>query len=142
MRSTTRALSAVERIVNLMSLFAVGVPVLALLYIDALHRGRQVSLLAAMGYGSADVLLIFLFKAVIVGAAGIVCGGLLGGGLLLWFHSHPLYSYDNFEIRAVLDSHFVLQPMLLIFLTTVLAGSYPAWRAARVDPSPMLRRME
>jgi ABC-type lipoprotein release transport system permease subunit len=62
-RSTGSAIGAVERIVNIMSLFAVGVPVLALLYIDALARRRQVSLLAAMGLSSGDVFWVFLLKA-------------------------------------------------------------------------------
>jgi putative ABC transport system permease protein len=142
LRSTTRAIGAVERIVDVMSLFAVGVPVLALLYIDALARRRQVSLLAAMGLTSGEVFTVFLLKAAIVGAIGVTLGGLLGSGLLAYFHAFPIYRYDNFVVRASQDLHFVLRPMLLVFVTTVLAGSYPAWQAARVDPSPVLRRME
>ncbi len=141
-RSNVSAIGALEKIANSMSLVAVGVPVLALFYIDALHRGRQVSLLSAMGFRSREVFLIFVAKAVIVGFIGVVIGGLVGYALLFYFRANPIFAWDKFVVRPALALENVLRPMGLVWLTTILAGSYPAWRAARVDPSAMLRRIE
>lgn len=141
-RNTGMAIDAMERAVDAMSLLAVSVPVMALLYIEALQRRRQVSLLAAMGLGTNQIFLAFLFKALIIGAAGVLGGGLLGAGLLAYRHAVPIFSSEDLVIRAALSPEFVLRPMALVFLVTVLAGAYPAWRAARVDPSAMLRRIE
>jgi ABC-type lipoprotein release transport system permease subunit len=141
-RNTGLAIDAMERAVDIMSLLAVSIPVMALLYIDALQRRRQISLLAAMGLGTGQIFVVFLLKALLIGAAGVLCGGLLGAGLLAYRHAVPIFASDDFVIRAALSPEFVLRPMVLVFLVTVLAGAYPAWRAARVDPSAMLRRLE
>ncbi|HXU81648.1 MAG TPA: FtsX-like permease family protein [Polyangia bacterium] len=142
LRNTEQAIDAMERAVDVMSLLAVSIPVMALLYIEALQRRRQVSLLSAMGLTSGQVFVVFLLKALLIGAAGVVGGGLLGAGLLAYRHAVPIFASDDFVIRAAFDPVFILRPMLLVFLVTVLAGAYPAWRAARVDPSAMLRRLE
>ena len=141
-RNTGMAIDAMERAVDVMSLLAVSVPVMALLYIEALQRRRQVSLLSAMGLGSGQIFLVFLLKALLIGAAGVVGGGLLGVGLLAYRHAVPIFASDDFVIRAAFAPEFILRPMVIVFLVTVAAGAYPAWRAARVDPSAMLRRLE
>jgi ABC-type lipoprotein release transport system permease subunit len=35
-----------------------------------------------------------------------------------------------------------LGPVLVIATTALIAGSYPAWRAAWTDPAKVLRRLE
>lgn len=141
-RSTVGAIDAVKAIASVMSLLAVAVPVLALLYIDALHRGRQVALLCATGFTSRDVFVVFLAKAVLIGLAGAGIGVAVGYGMLVYFDAHPIYEYDKFVIRPVINAQLLFWPALQVFLTTLVAGSYPALRAARTNPSPMLRRIE
>ncbi len=141
-RSTVQAIGAVERIANGMSLVAVSIPVLALLYIDALARRRQISLLAAIGFRAREIFFIFLGKALMVGAVGVVLGAAVGYALVRYFVAYPIYDYEKFVIRPVLTASTFLFPMLLVFCTTVIAGSIPAWLAAKVDPSATLRRIE
>jgi ABC-type lipoprotein release transport system permease subunit len=142
LRSTVRALQAIESIAGGMSLFGVSIPVLALLYIDALHRRRQVSLLSAVGYHGSEIFWIFFAKALIVGVAGVLLGALFGWSIVRYFMAYPIYSYEDLVIRPALDARNLLWPMLMVLATTVIAGSVPAWQAARVDPSDTLRRIE
>jgi putative ABC transport system permease protein len=141
-RSVVQAIEAVDGIAGGMSLFGVSVPVLALLYIDALHRRRQVSLLSAVGYRGREIFWIFFAKALLVGVAGVLAGGAIGWGIVRYFAVHPIYQHEKFVIRPALDAATLLSPMLMVLSTTVLAGSLPAWQAARVDPSDTLRRIE
>ena len=142
LRSTVEAIAAVEGIAGGMSLFGVSIPVLALLYIDALHRRRQVSLLSAVGYRGQEIFWIFFAKALLVGVAGVLAGGAVGWGIVRYFVAHPIYQHEKLVIRPALDAATFLTPMLMVLATTVLAGSLPAWQAARVDPSDTLRRIE
>jgi ABC-type lipoprotein release transport system permease subunit len=142
LRSAVGALDAIANVTGFMTLVAVGVPVLALLYIDALNRRRQVSLLVAMGFRPREIFGIFLMKAALIGVMGVLFGLVLAGGLLAYFSAHPLFNWERFVLRPVVTLHGVLWPALLVLAATVLAGSYPAWRAARVDPSSTLRRIE
>ena len=140
--SVVGALDAIANVTGFMSIIAVGVPVLALLYIDALNRRRQVSLLVAMGFRSREIFAVFFLKAVLIGIIGVIVGILLAGALVLYFTAHPIFNWERFVLHPVVTLTGVLWPALLVFAATVLAGSYPAWRASRVDPSSTLRRIE
>jgi ABC-type lipoprotein release transport system permease subunit len=142
LRSIVGAVQALESIAGGMSLFGVIIPVLSLLYIDALHRRRQVSLLSAIGFREREIFFIFFAKALIVGVVGVLLGAAVGWGILGYFKLHPIYNYEKFVIRPAITFGNMLTPMLLVLATTALAGSLPAWQAARVNPSDTLRRIE
>jgi len=142
LRSIVGAVQALESIAGGMSLFGVIIPVLSLLYIDALHRRRQVSLLSAIGFREREIFFIFFAKALIVGIVGVLLGAAVGWGVLGYFDLHPIYNYEKFVIRPAITFTNMLFPMLLVLATTALAGSLPAWQAARVNPSDTLRRIE
>jgi ABC-type lipoprotein release transport system permease subunit len=142
LRSIVGAVQALESIAGGMSLFGVIIPVLSLLYIDALHRRRQVSLLSAIGFREREIFFIFFAKALIVGIVGVMLGAAVGWGILGYFNLHPIYNYEKFVIRPAMTFGNMLFPMLLVLATTALAGSLPAWQAARVNPSDTLRRIE
>ena len=142
LRSVVGAVQAVESIAGGMSLFGVSIPVLALLYIDAIHRRRQVSLMSAIGFRGREIFYIFLAKALLVGIAGVVLGAALGWATVTYFRHHPIYDYERFVIHPAVSLGSWLWPVLTVLVTTVLAGSLPAWQAARVNPSDTLRRIE
>ena len=122
-----------------MVLFAVLIPVIALLTIDVLHGRQQIAILAAMGFDQRAIFTVYLLKSVLVGLAGVGLG--IAGGLALchWFELHPLFSSDGFVVRPVVDSAAILLPSAMVFATTVLAGLLPAMHAARANPSLLLR---
>jgi ABC-type lipoprotein release transport system permease subunit len=95
-----------------------------------------------MGFRPREIFEIFVVKAVLVGIMGVLVGLLIAAGLLAYFNAHPIFNWDRFILRPVVTAHGVLWPALFVLGTTLLAGSYPAWRAARVDPSSTLRRIE
>lgn len=142
LQSAVGALDAIATVTGVMTIVAVGVPVLALLYIDALNRRRQVSLLVAMGFRSREIFAMFLLKALLIGLLGVALGLVFATGLLAYFATHPIFSWERFVLRPAVTLHGVLAPALIVLGATVLAGSYPAWHAARVDPSSTLRRIE
>jgi putative ABC transport system permease protein len=101
-----------------------------------------VSLLAAIGFREREIFVIFFAKALLVGIAGVLLGLAVGRGLLAYFNLHPIYNYEKFVIRPAITLGNLLSPALLVLATTALAGSLPAWQAARVNPSDTLRRIE
>ena len=54
------------------------------------ERTREIGLLLSLGAERSSVLGVFLTEGWMIGAAGVLAGGLLGTGLILWFRSHPL----------------------------------------------------
>ena len=100
------------------------------------------SLLSAIGFREREIFFIFFVKALIVGIVGVLLGAVVGWGILGYFNLHPIYNYEKFVIRPAMTFGNMLFPMLLVLATTALAGSLPAWQAARVNPSDTLRRIE
>jgi ABC-type lipoprotein release transport system permease subunit len=142
LQSSVRAVETLTRASWAMGVLAVGIPVLALLYISTLNRRRQIGLLTAMGFSRLDLFTTFLLQALILGFAGAISGGLVAVGLVRYLIRHPVFNWQAFVIRPVLSVHDLALTMSVVLLTAVAAGTYPAWRAARLDPSPILRGIE
>jgi len=136
------ATDAVAAVSHVTVVAAVAIPVLALLSMSALHRRREVGVLSAIGFGQAEIFLAFLLQALIVGLLGVALGCGIGYALVRFFQSHPIFEWESFVIRPVLSIECFLRPSLVVLAATVIAGVYPAWRAARVDPARVLRSIE
>jgi lipoprotein-releasing system permease protein len=142
LRSSVRTLESLASASWAMGTLAVGIPVLALLYISTLNRRRQIGLLTAMGFSRTDLFLIFLLQAFMLGFAGVVGGSLVAIGVVRYLVAHPLFDWDSFVVRPVLTIHDLVRTTGAVLFIAVAAGTYPAWRAARLDPSRILRGIE
>jgi lipoprotein-releasing system permease protein len=94
------------------------------------EKTREIGLLLALGASRLSILGIFLLEGWIIGAAGVLGGGLLGSGLILWFASHPLplpgevYFIDSLPARLSPSLYLSIAgaAVLVAFLALVLPG--------------------
>jgi lipoprotein-releasing system permease protein len=142
LRSSVTAARTLSGASWVMGVLAVGIPVLALLYISALHRRRQMGLLTAMGFSRVDLFVIFLLQALMLGVAGVALGGVTAIAVVRYLVAHPIFDWQGFVVRPVLAAKDLARTAGAILATAVAAGTYPAWRAARLDPSRILRGIE
>ena len=103
LRSSVKAAETLAGASWFMGVLAVGIPVLALLYISTLHRRRQIGLLTAMGWSRADLFVTFLLQALILGAAGVLVGGVIAVSVVRYLVAHPIFNWQGFVVRPVLD---------------------------------------
>ena len=134
--------TTISSVSYVMVVSAVSVPMWALLYIHVLKRRREIGILAALGFGRFEVFLIYLLQALVVVAVGCVLGSVLGLGLIVYFQGPPLFQWETLVVRPALTIAAFVGPAVVITLTALVAGSYPAWRAARTDPARVLRSHE
>jgi len=125
-----------------MVIAAVSVPMWALLYIHVLKRRREIGILVSVGFGRGEVFGIYLLQALVVAALGCLVGGGIGLVLILYFQANPLFEWETMVVRPLIAAGVFAGPALVITATALVAGSYPAWRAARTDPALVLRRLE
>jgi putative ABC transport system permease protein len=95
-------------------------------------RQREVGLRLALGALPRQVVARFLWQGMRVAAIGCVAGLLLGAGLGRWLMG-MLYGISP------LDPATYSGVLLLILIVAALASLVPAMRAARVDPTRVLR---
>ena len=125
-------------IVMVASLNIVGTLILVVL-----TRGREISILRAMGASSKQILQVFILEGVIIGGVGTILGTILGlvGCYFLDQYQFPLDTdvYYMDTLPVVVEPNTVLIVALAAILISFLATIYPAITASKMDPVEGLR---
>jgi putative ABC transport system permease protein len=103
------------------------------------ERRQQIGMLRALGFHRAHVQAIFLIESLLVGAAGIVFGLVLG--LLL---CRNIFAVDFFEqFQSGLTLTIPWRDLAIIcgaaLAASLFAAALPAWQAGRIAPADALR---
>lgn len=117
-----------------------------------MEKKRDIGILKAIGANSRGVSLVFLLQGLVVGIVGIALGSAGGvyiaerinqvASLLEGLTGVELFPSDVYyftEIPVLISSHDVILVVTVAITLTVLAGIYPAWKAARLDPVKAIR---
>ncbi|GIV96180.1 MAG: hypothetical protein KatS3mg057_0837 [Herpetosiphonaceae bacterium] len=105
---------------------------------------REIGTLKAIGASRGDIRALFMLEAGLIGLIGGVIGTLLGWLIGLGLNRAALWYLEQEEV-PIRGTFFVipfwLVALALAFATLIgiLAGLYPAGRAARLDPIQALR---
>ena len=142
LKNYLRANETVNTVSYAMVIAAVAIPMWALIYIHVLRRRREIGILGALGFGRGEIFAIYVLLTLIVALIGCALGALAGYGLIVYFQGHPLFEWETMIVRPLVTVRAFAIPALVIVTTALLAGSYPAWSAARTDPAKVLRRIE
>ncbi len=108
------------------------------------ERTREIGTLKAIGASRGDIRLMFMLEAGLIGLMGGVIGILAGYGLGKLLNRVILW-YIEREQLPVRGDFFVVTPSLVLYsllfatLIGIVAGLYPANRAAKLDPLMALR---
>ncbi len=130
-------------LVDRLTRFVTGIAVLSLvvgaigianiMLVSVTERTREIGIMKAVGGHNRDVLVLFLTEASFLGALGALIAipvGLAGG------YAATRYA----EIAMTLPWAWFGVAVVVGVGVGAVAGFYPAWRAARVDPIDALRR--
>jgi putative ABC transport system permease protein len=118
--------------IALLSLLVGSIGIANIMLVSVTERTREIGIMKAVGAQNRDILQLFLLEAVILGLIGATLGTLLGLG-------------GGYAVTRVLDFPFSVPVVWLPvavgvgIVVGVVAGLYPAWRAARTDPIDALR---
>jgi putative ABC transport system permease protein len=132
----------IGEVIDRITRFVTGIAVIALvvgaigianiMLVSVTERTREIGVMKAVGARNRDVMRLFLVEAALLGGVGAVLGV-------------PLGLVAGFGASAYAEVQFALAPTWMALsvvvgvLVGVVAGLYPAWRAARVDPIDALR---
>ena len=108
---------------------------------------REIAILKAVGWSTADVLWAKLFESILVGAAATALGLLLGYAWVFWLGAPGLRPalvgwsvlYPRASLTPVVDVAQLLGVTIAVLGPFVLLSVVPAWRAATADPLESMR---
>jgi len=142
--SITKQISNVFDVVNYflvgigsISLVVAGVSILNVMLMSAVERRQEIGVLRAVGYQKRDVLVVMLTEAVLLGVGGGVVGVVFSAaaGLVI----NQVILGDPTFTFAPTNLGFFAAAFAFAFVTSLLSGLYPAWKAANRDPVEALR---
>lgn len=129
--------------VGTIALFVASLGIINTMVTSILERTREIGVMKAIGGSEGDIKGIFFVEAGTIGMMGGALGLVLG-----WVVTRVANAVANYYLRpeGVPPTELFHMPLWLILgalgfsiLVSLLAGLYPAVRAARVDPVTALR---
>jgi putative ABC transport system permease protein len=129
---TRRKFTLVMISIAAISLLVGGIGIMNIMLAGVTERTKEIGTRRALGARQGDILRQFLSEAVVLSAAGGVLG--IGVGVGLTF----LVS-GTFGWKFVITWVAVLVPLVVSTAVGLLSGTYPALKAARLDPIEALR---
>lgn len=126
--------------IALVALLVGGVGIITTLYTSVMERIREIGTMKAIGAQNGFILSLFLAEAMTIGIFGATLGMTLGivGGYVL------VASFAQGPDASGLTPVFLPTDLAYVWALSVglsiLAGSYPAWKASRLPPIVALRR--
>ncbi len=132
------ALTLVVTLIGAVSLVVAGIGIMNIMLVSVTERTREIGVRKAIGATSFQVLAQFFVEALLLSLVG--CGIGLGIGLLVgWLVDRFALVAISGVVPAVPWLQSVAIAVGFATIVTLIFGTYPAYRAARLDPIEALR---
>jgi putative ABC transport system permease protein len=119
-------------VISIIALLAAGIGIMNIMLVSVTERTREIGIRKAVGARRSSILVQFLVEAIILctlgGFIGIIMGIGIGNLAGSFLNAHTAIPYD-----------WVVIGLLLCVTVGVIFGTYPAYKAANLDPIEALR---
>ncbi len=131
-KSFTRAVRIGVAVVSSIALLAAGVGIMNIMLVSVTERTREIGIRRAVGAKKRNIMAQFIMEAVALCEVGGVLGvvlGILGGNATAWLLKLP----------PVIPVDWIVIGLVSCSIVGIVFGTYPAWKAANLDPIESLR---
>jgi putative ABC transport system permease protein len=124
------------------SLLVGGIGVLNIMLVSVTDRTREIGTRKAVGASDSAILSQFIMEAIALAGVGGLVGVVIGVGFILAARFViPMAGVNGFlsSFSPVLDGSPIVVAFVISLAIGLVAGGYPAWRAAQLNPIEALR---
>ena len=130
--SFTMAVRVGVSAVSSISLLAAGIGIMNIMLVSVTERTREIGIRRAIGAKKRNIMTQFIMEAVVIcevgGAMGVVTG-ILGGNSTAYF----------LKLTPVIPIDWAIIGLVICSIVGIVFGTYPAYKAANLDPIESLR---
>lgn len=136
-------LQAALGVIGAIALLVAGLGITNTMVMSILERTREIGIMKAVGGSERQIRVIFLVEASVIGLIGALAGILLGWAITwianLVVNTHILPPGEEPVSLFYFPLWLILGAIAFSLMVSLVAGLYPAFRAARIDPVKALR---
>ena len=127
--------------IGAMSLLIAGVGVANIMYVVAKERTHEIGIKRAVGAKRGHILFQFIFESLLLAGIGGIAGILISIGVvkLMWMIPISGEGAMQFLGRPIISASVMWTSVIVLGLIGLLAGYFPARKAANIDPINALR---
>jgi putative ABC transport system permease protein len=132
MEAFTRQLRIGITLVSSIALLAAGIGIMNIMLVSVTERTREIGIRRAIGAKKRSIMTQFIMEAIVLCEVGGVIGvalGVAGGDISAYYMKLP----------KVLPVDWIFIGLGICSLVGIIFGTYPAWKAANLDPIESLR---
>jgi putative ABC transport system permease protein len=127
------ALTSLLTSVALISLMVGSIGIMNIMLVTVAERTREIGLMKALGFTKKDILALFIIESMIVGLIGGILGVAIGVVAALAVN-------DFLDLPNIFPVGQIIIGFVVAIGVGLIAGVYPANKAARMDPVEALRK--
>jgi lipoprotein-releasing system permease protein len=102
-------------------------------------KTREIGVMRAIGAKRKDILIIFLFQGIIIGAIGASVGTAAGLAYTLYAKETKMSFNNSLPLEVTIQWDKVIQTALTSFSLAIVASLYPSYRATKLLPVEAMR---
>ncbi len=130
--SITQYLEIAAWIISIITILGSSIALMNIMLVSVTERTREIGVRKAMGAKRSTISTQFFMETIVIGQFGSILGIILG--VLTGYAFARIFEFD-----FTLPWSAMIWATIITFLVAVIAGSYPASKAARLDPIESLR---
>jgi putative ABC transport system permease protein len=130
--SITLAVRIGVTVVSSIALLAAGIGIMNIMLVSVTERTREIGIRRAVGARKRNIMVQFIMEAIVLCEVGGVMGvvlGIIGGNAVAYF----------LKLQAAVPVDWIILGLVICSFVGIVFGTYPAYKAANLDPIESLR---
>jgi len=119
-------------VVSSIALLAAGIGIMNIMLVSVTERTREIGIRRAIGAKKRNIMTQFIIEAIVICEVGGIIGvllGIVGGNATAYF----------LKLSPVIPVDWVMLGLIICSIVGIIFGTYPAYKAANLDPIESLR---
>ena len=129
-------------LINLVGYFGMMSSAFAVVTIQMMQvtsKTREIGIMRAIGSRRKDILIIFIFQGMVIGAIGAGLGTVFGVAYTVYAKETHLTFQGSLALEVSYNWIGILQTDILAFVLAIVASIYPAYKATKLQPVEAMR---